>query len=325
MNNFYNEVKYIILLFQIFATAPFARQENRTLFMQMHSFASFLIISTIFSSALFITGFIRQNSLQSIVNGLIFIGVLITHFFIVIQSYVTRRKQLQIIENISIIDELLLQKLGKCPEHGEQGKRYNRNLFTILIVILSSIVISLILIMARKDEQLLQYIFQMLYSLIVIRVRCIQIIFYVVVLRDRLKLIADQLIHIINCEVQEREKPLHQISKIGTICFSGIRDVQNHNMERLKYEQLLALKQIYSIIWDTSCLLNDCFGWSLLAIFTQYFVRLTTNGYWLFIIFANQWDDKEKLDTIVDVITILTILWLLCYGCYRCTKSVCLV
>lgn len=32
------------------------------------------------------------------------------------------------------------------------------------------------------------------------------------------------------------------------------------------YDQLMTLKQIYGKIWDVSNLINDCFGWSLLAI-----------------------------------------------------------
>lgn len=109
---FYIENRSIMLLFQVFSLSPFGLTNNERLCLKLLSFGSLLLILTVISSAIFITGFIRQNSLQSVVGALLLVAELVTHIFIIIQSYVTRHQQLQIFRNITYIDDQFRQQLS---------------------------------------------------------------------------------------------------------------------------------------------------------------------------------------------------------------------
>lgn len=314
MTKFYTELYSIIILFQLLSLAPISLNNSRIriVFIQILTIVSFLIIFITFLSAVFINGFVRQNSIQGISGGLVFIAILIAHLIIIIQSYVTRRKQLQMIENISEIDNKLRQKLGT---YCKSQQSYKRKVFTTFFVLMSTLIMAITLLALRNINYL--FILQFVYPLIVIRVRCIQIIFYVDVLHDRLRIISDILRHFLNCEREMRHGAIKTIYYYVTDNEGTVRRIN-----RLEYVELLTLKQIYSLVWDTSCLLNDCFGWSLLVICIQYFLRLTANSFWLYILFTNELTSDEQHDAMCDNLTIVIIMWLLCNGCIKCTQSV---
>lgn len=314
MNNFVKEIHYIILLFQIFAIAPITLKKRNPLFIQMFSFVSLLIILIIVSSVIFINDFFEHKSIVNIVNYLIFSSILLTNLIIVVQSYVTRNKQLNIVKNILAIDEILLQKLEKYLKYTEQRKRFNQKVFGLFFVWTFMLVYTVVLMFLRYTFIDFVLMMQFIYPLLMIRVRCIQIIFYADVLHARLKTISDILIYIINCE-----RDVHE-STVKTIYVS---EKMEPNMENIEYVELVSLKKIYSLLWDTNCLMNDCFGWSLLLIYTQYFLRLTADCYFLYLIFIKALTNNEQYDALCDAITILSILWLVCNGCRRCTQKVC--
>ncbi|CRL06940.1 CLUMA_CG019782, isoform A [Clunio marinus] len=87
------------------------------------------------------------------------------------------------------------------------------------------------------------------------------------------------------------------------------------------YDQLMALKQVYGKIWDISNLINDCFGWSLLAIVTQYFIEFTSNGYWLFLALENLLDRSIAIQSLCSIFPIVIILTTMAYSCHRCSEN----
>lgn len=308
MKNFYKKCPLILLLFQVFSTAPFSLNNKNTLFMEMTSFCSLLISLTLsllvicYSSTL---TYLMQNSVQKIVSVIFFFCVLITHFTIIAESYLTRRKQLQIIKNISTIDDILRQKLGKS----QTKHNYSQYIFGICSLMLFT-VFSMFLMDLRNTDWL--YTLQYVYPIILIRVRCLQVIFYVDVLDKRLLAISDIVVHNINCE--EAIKCQIKIINISK------NIIQNPNS--ISYVELVALKKIYSCIWFTNYLMNDCFGWSLLFIFTLFFLTLTIDFYWLYLICINQFTNNEPYEILCETIGILSILWLVCNGCLKCTQNV---
>lgn len=312
-NKFYKEIRHIILLFQLFSIAPFAQTANQTLLMQLHSFTAVLILLTICTTAVFITGLVRQNSLQAIVGVLIFVAEIIAHAVIIIQSYTTRHQQLKIIENINAIDEHFQRKLSKTVEYDGQLKRYYIKVFGMFGVMLATLFAIILLMLLRNDEYLLTFLLQICYSMIVIRVRCIQIIFYVDVLNDRIKMVNNAFGILIKRESE-------RLKVIST--FNQNFEVHQQKTTDLDYVELQALKKIYCRIWDNICLINDCFGWSILAICTQYFIHLTTHGYWLFLALANQLPQYQIVQSSIDIVTVLFIMWMLCSACYNSTQSV---
>lgn len=263
----------------------------------------------------FMTGFIGHNSIESIVNGLVFLGVLLTNWIIIIQSYVTRHKQLNIIENILTVDDIMLKKLGKYLKYTDQRQRLTQKVFGLLFFVVFMLMISNILMILRNFDILL--LVQLNYPLLLIRVRCIQIIFYADILHDRLKIISDILVHAINYE-----REVHESSIKIILCLR--EEITNNIMDNsMDYVELVSLKKIYSILWNINCLMNDCFGWSLLLICIQYFVQLTTNCYYLYLIVSSELIYNEQYSALCDISAIVSILWLLCNGCQKYTKTVC--
>lgn len=105
------------------------------------------------------------------------------------------------------------------------------------------------------------------------------------------------------------------------------------------YDSLMTLKQIYGKIWDVSNLINDCFGWSLLAIVkliiklansqinhfllqvTQYFIEFTSNAYWLFLALENVLDHSVATQSLCSIFPIVLILTSMDYSCYQCAEN----
>lgn len=87
------------------------------------------------------------------------------------------------------------------------------------------------------------------------------------------------------------------------------------------YEQLMALKQIYGKIWDVTNLINDCFGWSLLVIVTEYFIEFTSNGYWLFLALIQSSDISFTIFSLCSLFPIVIVLTAFAYSCYQCSEN----
>lgn len=165
----------------------------------------------------------------------------------------------------------------------------------------------------RHDEYLLKFLGHMVYSMLLIRVRCIQNIFYVDLLKERLHWLAEKILTLAYYNDDDQ---------------NGIALVENNNkraknsMQNAMYSELISLKRIYGSIWDTNCLLNDCFGWSLLAIVTHNFIHLTSHGYWLFLALSGMLPSYQIIDSILDIATVFFVMSLLCISCYKCTQNV---
>lgn len=310
--SFYNENRSIMLLFQLFALSPFGFTSNERLCLKLISFVSLLLILTIISTAIFITGFIRQNSLQSVVGALLLVAELVTHIFIIIQSYVTRHQQLQIFQNISYIDDQFRQQLSIIVPYDKLWRRYLLRTFGILLVLVLAIIANTIYMAVRHDEYLLKFIGHMVYSMLIIRVRCIQNIFYVDLLQERLHWLAEKIHTLVQTNDDDQNR----------IAFVENSKIAKDSMHNAKYLELLSLKRIYGSIWDTNCLLNDCFGWSLLAVVTHNFIHLTSQGYWLFLALSGMLPSYQIIDSILDIATVFFVMSLLCISCYKCTENV---
>lgn len=165
----------------------------------------------------------------------------------------------------------------------------------------------------RHDEYLYKFLGHMVYSMLLIRVRCIQNIFYVDLLQERLQWLAEKIHSLAKSKDDDQN---------GIALVENINKRENNSMQNAHYSELLSLKRIYGRIWDTNCLLNDCFGWSLLAIVTHNFIHLTSNGYWLFLALSGMLPSYQIIDSILDVSTVFYVMSLLCISCYKCTQNV---
>lgn len=107
-----------------------------------------------------------------------------------------------------------------------------------------------------------------IFPLLMSRLRQLQYMLYVEFLGFRFKMM---------------KKELKELAKI-----TKIRDnkliVKNENYSEKFYEKINKIKKIYNILWESSLLVNQSFGFTQLTNMLQKFVQLTCNFYWIYTI-----------------------------------------
>lgn len=66
-------------------------------------------------------------------------------------------------------------------------------------------------------------------------------------------------------------------------------------------KDVLIFKRIHAAIYESTKLLENCFGWSLLAMLSYTFINLTSNFYWCCLAFFNIDERFETIDCIADI------------------------
>ena len=103
-----------------------------------------------------------------------------------------------------------------------------------------------------------KYYYHLIIPTFFVRVRCLQNMFYVDLINEKLNLLNQKLHDIVH---KNKDKLAYVIFADKLQDFNGKKP-----FKKSLYDQLLVLKQIYGRIWDVSNLINNCFGWSLLGI-----------------------------------------------------------
>lgn len=318
---FYNEILSIVRLFQVFALSPIGITDTERLCAQLYSFVTLLVIVVLTVTAS-IYGFIRENSLQSIVGGLVFFAEIVTHVCVVIQSYATRHKHFEIYTVLNDIDDTFMRKLSFAIDYQRLRRNYYGKTFTLLTVLFVAIGAQLIYMILREDDFLLKHVFFMLFHILAIRVSCVQNIFYVDLVCDRLQWVGKVLNEMESKEAAAAVAVENSEWNVFAIGDGGDHVLRRRRRHTTEYAELLALKKVYGRIWDVSGLVNDCLGWSLLAVITHSFIHLTTHGYWLFLGLANMLPEYQIIDSIMDIAAMMLMMSLMCSACYKCTQCV---
>lgn len=334
-NTFHKEMHNFIIFFQLFAIAPFSKNSLYNYLLIIYSFCSLFAIIMIFISGIFINDVIQENSLSALVGGLQFFGLILTHMIIVVQAFLTRQNQMEIIDKLTEIDNIFQNKLYiEIPYNKIRRKYVIKNSIIICILIIIKLYFIITLLISESSSN--YYWLHCYYSILVIRLRCIQNMFYVDMIRDRLDYINEKLTGIVYHTKKNDIKFILLMDDDKYQYRRGRKRNQQYpnnnnnnddyynsiNTKGPTYEQIIILKQIYGKIWDICNLINDSFGWSLLAITTQYFIDFTSNSYYLFLAIANIVPDDTAMDSICLLIPIVFQLSILAYSCYKCSQSV---
>lgn len=310
-NIFSEQMSNFIGVFQIFSLFPCSTHPIMDILLVVYSIIHVLIIFAIFASAFFINSVLEDNNaLSLLVGGLVFVGLLITHFINIFQALLTRKKQNMIYQKFDEIDFLLQnQLLVNINYKSLQQKLFIKYFIikTLLITIHISSIVSVII-----NQLFIQYYLHLILPVFIIRIRCIQNMFYVDLINEKLNLM-NQKLEDINSKHRD---------KMAFILFADkMQKFDRKDTKNSLYEQLLVLKQIYGKLWDVSNLINDCFGWSLLVIVTQYFIEFTSNGYWLFLALENVLDRSIATQSLCSIFPIIIILTSMAYSCYQSAES----
>ena len=264
-NVFSQEMSIFVQIFQFFSLFPFSTNALVNILLKFYSALNLLVIVAIFVSAFFVFPVLEESeSLSLLVGGLVFIGLLITQFLNIFQAFTSRHDQMMIYQKFDEIDFLLQNQLLVNINYSRLRKQLLIKYFIIIVVISAIQAISIVSV--TINGLFFRYYLHLILPIGIIRIRCIQNMFYVDLIKEKLRLMNQKLNDII--------KKNHD--KMAFILFADrLQKFERREMKTSLYDQLMTLKQIYGKVWDVSNLINDCFGWSLLAIVEFYLFKLS--------------------------------------------------
>lgn len=140
-----------------------------------------------------------------------------------------------------------------------------------------------------------------LWSILTMRVRIIQLLLYVRILQHYLECLYTKLRQI----VAYRLAPQQQLLDIDY-------------MKLASWESLLAIKEIYSLIYGAFHLLNYFAGWSLFGIVTCYMFDVSCNVYWTLLSLDGY--QNRRYYYVAGPLTLLPLLAIICYLCFLCGR-----
>lgn len=241
-----------IKIFQAMALYP------SSFILKIYSLLGFGITVFIFISAFFIFPVLENdNSLSLLVGGLVFVGILLTNLMNIAQAFFSVNQQTEIYKKFDQIDLMLADKLLVHVPY----MKIRRRLFikyTLLVLVLLAIHVASIVSVTVYGVAFSYYV-HLIIPVGAVRLRCIQNMFYVDLINEKLKSMNQKLNDMISCNHDKMAFILfsHKLQKF---------DVKEKKISSSLYEQIITLKQIYGKIFDVSNLINDVFGWSLLFV-----------------------------------------------------------
>lgn len=303
----------LIIFFQLFALAPISPNVRLQQSLYIFSLISVLIVTIVFLSAFLWNKIIDINYLSTIVWYSFTAGSCIAHLTIVIQAFLCRHQQQQLFQKYGKVDCVLQQKLHYKAQHGDSEIRSIWIKVAIILAILITVNVILVIRM-YNIEGLKTFWLHNFMAMMLIRLRCIQTIVYVSLLENRLTIINEVLNGFVGNEEQQVivwDKAVEKQNKISRV----------HN--KIKFRQLMHLKDVYGLLFEAKELIEDAFGWSLLVIFVQNFVSFTCYGYWTFLLIQLHLDNIDmQIHLSCVLMPIVGFLFLLAHACESCAKTV---
>ncbi|XP_070501511.1 putative gustatory receptor 2a [Chironomus tepperi] len=306
-NVFTDEMSLFIKIFQVMALYP------SSFILKIYSLFNFGITIFIFISAFCIFPVLENdNSLSLLVGGLVFVGILLTNLMNITQAFFSVNQQTEIYRKFDQIDLKLANQLLVHTDY----KRIRRRLIVkyILLCLVLFVIHVISIVSVTVYGVAFSYYVHLIIPVGVIRLRCIQNMFYVDLINEKLKSMNQKLNDMISRNHDKMAFILfsHKLQKF---------DVQEKKISSSLYEQIITLKQIYGKIFDVSNLINDVFGWSLLFVVTQYFIEFTSNGYWLFLALENLLEHSFAIQSLCSIFPIAILLTTMANSCFNCSEN----
>lgn len=306
----FKEIRIYILFFILFGLwSTWWQSSKYKSEIKFYSVFSVALVFCDFLSAIFLDKFYASISLSNIVANSWYTAIVITHFIIVVESIVQKSAQVNLIRNLALVDQLFnIKSKVIIPYYKEKREIFIRSSILILIVISVDV---LIIFSAYYRELHFNLMYPAMYSNTMMRLRPIQVLFFVYLMRTRLILINKELKAIQNETILKSYTTNHTKSNHS----NHTKMTLNSTPEVLLNRRLMNLKQIYGSLYESCELISKVFGCSLVAFTMQTFVEFTFNCYWGYVCLY----EKKCLwaNLLVPNILLLGILAFYCSSCYQ--------
>lgn len=269
-NEFFKQMHNYFLYFNLFGMWSVWENSKHKFLFQSHLLSISIVVLLTFIYAIFLNRFFERNSLLGNLNNFLFIFIFGSHLTILFETFFSTKNQMEIIEKLSFFDRYFGMKFDIQIQYQLQKQK----LFALNIMLMFPVILTNIMIVSYIYFWKAVFLNGLLsmYSTWITRSRFLQVIFFVYLLRERLK--------IINNELNRLRKLTHWPSADREIASLEIA-----LSKQFIFGQLIDLKQAYKQLYDTCELINNTFGWSLLAVVVQCFVDITINCYATFLFF----------------------------------------
>lgn len=253
-----NHLSFYTIFFQVFTICSVILPNTKKIISFILNFCAILnlfVLSTIVFLAFKYEEeiFFSRDIIGKFTDIIQLLAPIISHMVIIFESLRTKREQTKIWNKIIESNSLL-----KSISYRNDEIRYSIKFFLLnFLSILTEIVI---LRLEKRDLKYTNLWYCKLYSNIVVRLENLQIILYVDILGSRLKIINNEMKLLSNSSTERVDKK--------------------------SYNKIKTIKILHSILWDISQTLNTRFGWSLLFSIINYFVCLTVDFYWIWMVFS---------------------------------------
>lgn len=277
---------------------------------RLYAICLMLIIFALYIATFIFNKFKSNMSLSTILGHSAFFSMILVQSVISIETFIKTKFQVRFVEKFNSVDHLFNTKLGISVAYLEE----KRDILTkILILVLVLLLIKInIYVYVTYMSVALEYFYCTMYSSWLMRMRCIQVLYFVHMVRYRLILIDRELTNIrraFNCQKVNAKSQRAAVSNQ----FFGTKFI---------CDRVVFLKQIYAHLNEITGLINTIFGWSLLAIITQNFLDFTLNCYWIFVMINNTDDINVLVICIILLIPNLMTLSMLAFYCSSCRNCV---
>lgn len=257
-----NHLSYFTIFFQIFTISSVTLPNTKKILSLILNFCAILNLFVL-SAIVFLAFkyeeyiFYSRDIIGKFTDIIQLLAPIISHMVIIYESLRTKREQIKVWNKIILANSLLKSGSYKKDELQYSIKFFLLNFLSILTEVV-------ILVLEKHDLKYTKLWYCKLYSNNVVRLENLQIILYVDLLGSRLRKINNEM------------KLLNNLSNVSS---------SNQKTDLNTYKKIRKFKILHSILWDISQTLNTRFGWSLLFSIINYFVCLTVDFYWIFMVF----------------------------------------
>lgn len=271
--SFFDEIRWFAVIFLILGLWPTWKDSKQQVTLALYSLFAVIIPCYIFVSAIIIHKVVLDENLTKAVAYSFILSILATHLIIVVQAFFYRNGLTRLTDKFSNVDRLFNTKLQLFISYRKENQVLFLRMF-IFMALLIGIKVFLVIHLNWRGH-LSGFWLHCLYSVLITRMRCAQVLFFVQMLRSRLALVNEKLKEIIIGRGLRDNSANEWRPVIDTknIVFVLDNSFSKHSV----YDRLLFLKQIYGELYEICELINITFGWSLLALITQCFIDFTSN------------------------------------------------
>lgn len=247
------------------------------------------------------------NSLATTVFEWLYIFVSLTHLIISIESTVESNAQVKLLQKLSSVDQMLTSKMNLIiPYRKEKRQIHSRNLVLILTLISLKMTSTILLF---KRDRIVPFWFSAIISGLISHLRLFQLLLFVYLLQNRLRSI--------NKEVKSVRNALN--SKFTYAHLTETVYFARHSA----FHRILLIKIIYGELYEACELINETFGWSLLATITQCFLDFTFSCYWIFLFLVDETVSVENLVICFCLLApVVAVLGAMSFNCSLCYEYV---